>query len=48
MRDRARISRDTNVCKFHIGTKTRKLFGNPIRCALFHVPYIYDRNEFYA
>lgn len=45
LRDRARISRDTNVCKFNIGTEMRKLFGDALRGALFHDPNMYDRIE---
>ena len=40
---RAKIARETNVCKFNIGTELRKKFGDTLREELPKHPELYDR-----
>jgi fructose-bisphosphate aldolase, class II len=41
---RARIARETSVCKFNIGTELRQAFGASLRGVLAGDPGLYDRN----
>jgi fructose-bisphosphate aldolase, class II len=41
---RARIARETNVCKFNIGTELRQAFGTSLRGVLAADPAVFDRN----
>ena len=40
---RAKIARETNVCKFNIGTELRKTFGDSLRVSLKNNPETYDK-----
>jgi len=40
---RARLARDTNICKFNIGTELRMAFGTALRDALAADPERFDR-----
>ncbi|WP_170751646.1 class II fructose-bisphosphate aldolase [Ruegeria lacuscaerulensis] len=40
---RARLSRDTSICKFNIGTELRMAFGNALRAAVNSDPNRFDR-----
>ncbi|MBO9411438.1 MULTISPECIES: class II fructose-bisphosphate aldolase [unclassified Ruegeria] len=40
---RARLSRDTSICKFNIGTELRMAFGNALRAAVNRDPNRFDR-----
>ncbi len=42
---RARLARETNVCKFNIGTELRMAFGSGLREALEQSPDLFDRIE---
>jgi len=41
--DRIRLARETNVCKFNIGTEVRQVFGKALRAALATNPDEFDR-----
>jgi fructose-bisphosphate aldolase, class II len=41
---RARIARETTVCKFNIGTELRQAFGASLRGVLSDDPAVFDRN----
>jgi|TARA_B110000093_G_C12912367_1_gene385323 fructose-bisphosphate aldolase class II len=40
---RAKIAKETNVCKFNIGTELRKTFGDSLRLSMKKNPNIYDK-----
>ena len=40
---RAKIAKETNVCKFNIGTELRKTFGDSLRFSLKKNPDIFDK-----
>ena len=40
---RAKIAKETNVCKFNIGTELRKTFGDSLRFSMKKNPNIYDK-----
>ncbi len=42
---RARLARDTTICKFNIGTELRQCFGASLRAALAADPAVFDRNQ---
>lgn len=40
---RARLARDTPICKFNIGTELRQVFGDALRATLAVDPEVFDR-----